>query len=151
MWARVSMHDPKSIGPKSTGFAALGRQPRVLLVEDQALVAMELDAMLGELGCSVVGPCATVADALERINAEPLDGAVLDVTLVNELSFPIAARLQALDVPFFFVTGLSKSTFPAAFQGVTCLVKPVRPRAFAAQVEVFCSAVAGGMPARSCG
>ena len=131
---------------ESTADSAVPR-PRVLLVEDQALVAMEFGAMLEELGCTVVGPCATVASALELIRTQPLDGAVLDVTLVNEESFPIAARLQTLRVPFFFVTGISSSTFPAAFRQSASLAKPVQVHAFAAQVNAFRTAMAAGLPA----
>ena len=123
------------MAPTITGTAI--KRPRVLLVEDQALVAMDFEAMLIELGCTVVGPCATVAAALEAARSEPLDGAVLDVNLAGERSFPIADQLRARQVPFFFVTGLSRAVLPPALQQVPPLAKPVRPRDFAAQVERF--------------
>jgi DNA-binding response OmpR family regulator len=122
---------------EETAVTGASRGPRVLLVEDQALVAMEFEAMLGEFGCTVLGPCATVAQALRVIETEPLDGAVLDITLVNEVSFPIADRLRSLQVPFCFVSGLSGAMLPPAFRQVPRLAKPVRPRDFAAQVERF--------------
>ena len=67
----------------------------MLLVEDQALVALEFESMLADLGCAVIGPFARVAPALHAARSEPLDGAVLDVNLAGERSFPIAHELLA--------------------------------------------------------
>ena len=122
-------------GATSTGIAL--RRPRVLLVEDQALVAMDFEGMLVDLGCAVVGPFARLAPALHAARSEPLDGAVLDVNLAGERSFPIAHLLLALQIPFFFVTGLTSAALPPPLQGVPSLTKPVRTQAFAALVQQF--------------
>jgi DNA-binding NarL/FixJ family response regulator len=110
---------------------------RVLLVEDQALVAMEFEAMLVDLGCVVVGPVGSVAAALNAAQSASLNGAVLDISLAGETSFPVASYLQTRRVPFFFVTGLVKSALPERLQDVPCLAKPVRSRAFAELVRGF--------------
>ena len=87
------------------GKAAVGsRQPRVMLAEDQALVAMALEGMLVDLGCVVIGPYARLAAALAAARSELLDGAVLDINLAGERSFPIAGQLRARQIPFFFLT-----------------------------------------------
>jgi CheY-like chemotaxis protein len=124
------IHDPTTAGTTP-------RRPRVLLVEDQALVAMEFEAMLADLGCAVIGPFARVAPALHAARSEPLDGAVLDVNLAGERSFPIAHLLLALQIPFFFVTGLTSAALPPPLQDVPSLTKPVRTQAFAALVQQF--------------
>ena len=122
-------------GATSTGIAL--RRPRVLLVEDQALVAMDFEGMLVDLGCAVVGPFARLAPALHAARSEPLDGAVLDINLAGERSFPIAYELLARQVPFFFLTGLTSDARPQRLQDVPSLTKPVRPQAFAELVQQF--------------
>lgn len=107
---------------------------RILLVEDQALVALEFEALLEELGCEVVGPFGEVDQALVAARVEILTGGVLDVTLGSEASFPVAFCLLERRVPFFFVTGLSSSALPPALQGVPCIAKPIRARTFAREV-----------------
>ena len=110
------------------------QRPKILLVEDQALVAMEFEAMLTDLGCAVIGPYGRVAPALEAVRREPLDGAVLDVNLAGERSFPIARALQERQIQFFFLTGLESSALPTSLHHVPHLTKPVRADAFAALV-----------------
>ena len=114
---------------------AASDKPRVLLVEDQMLVAMYFENLLEELACVVLGPVGSVAAALPIARQEPLSGAVLDINLRGEPSFPIAQELQARPVPFFFVTGHSSAILPPPLQHVPCLTKPVSPPAFAALVK----------------
>jgi CheY-like chemotaxis protein len=78
---------------------------RVLLVEDEAMVAMVIEDMLFDLGCEVIGPAPQVAAALQLLESESIDLAVLDINLGGELVFPVADRLAALGVPFVFSTG----------------------------------------------
>lgn len=117
-------------------------QPRVLLVEDQALIAMEFEALLADQGCSVVGPFTSVEEAMDAATREPLDGGVLDVHLADELSFPLACVLKARGVPFIFVTGLSRSVLPPDLASTPILTKPVRPHAFGALVRGMLTKVA---------
>jgi CheY-like chemotaxis protein len=78
---------------------------RVLLVEDEPIVAWLLKDMLVDLGLMVVGPAASVNQALAMIDAESIDMAVLDVNLKGQMSYPIADALVARGVPFVFSTG----------------------------------------------
>jgi DNA-binding response OmpR family regulator len=82
------------------------RGRRVLVVEDEALVAMLLEDMLGDLGCEVLGPAMRVREAMDILNAAtPMDVAILDVNLAGERSFKIAEALQSHAVPFVISTG----------------------------------------------
>ena len=81
---------------------------RVILVEDEALVAMMMEDLLKELGCQIVASFGSLGPALEWLTEQstPLDGAVLDVNLGGgEYVFPLARALQARGVPFTFATG----------------------------------------------
>ncbi len=79
---------------------------RLLVVEDEALIAMELCKDLGQLGWEIIGPASTIEEALRLIDGGLLpDAAVLDVNLCGQPVYPLAERLQALGVPFVFCTG----------------------------------------------
>ncbi|AZO56398.1 MULTISPECIES: hypothetical protein [unclassified Mesorhizobium] len=68
------------------------------------------DVTLTNAGCGVIGPASSVKDALERIDSAPLDGAVLDVNLNGERSFPIAEHLASRGIPFVFLAGYDSTT-----------------------------------------
>ncbi len=87
-------------GPK---LAAL----RVLVVEDELLAAMELEHLLSREGCSVLGPVPSVERALDLLDRERPDAAILDVNLAGQRVTPVAERLRACGVPFILVTGYS--------------------------------------------
>ena len=97
---------------------------RILVVEDEALIATMIEEWLGELGCTSLGPAATVASAMAFIDHAPPDGVILDVSLGRETSFGIADRLTTMGVPFAFATGHSDSTLPPRFAGSLTLLKP---------------------------
>lgn len=98
---------------------------RLLLVEDEFLIASDLARLLRQQGAVVLGPAATVRSALDLLatDASP-DGAVLDVNLRGELAFPVADELWARGVPFIFTTGYSNDMIPDRFAGVPCCEKP---------------------------
>src|ERR1700692_3817867 len=81
---------------------------RILVVEDEMIVAWLLEDMLADLGCAVVGPAVSINQALAMIDAEAIDAAVLDVNLNGQVSYPIADALAARGVPFVFSTGYAK-------------------------------------------
>jgi CheY-like chemotaxis protein len=111
---------------------------QVLIVEDTFLVAMDLSDQLTDSGCSVIGPAASVQQALDQIDGVALDGAVLDVNLDGERSFPIAEVLTARGVPFLFLSGYDSATvFPEEFQAAPRLSKPVDPRELTRAVTRF--------------
>jgi DNA-binding NtrC family response regulator len=86
---------------------------RVLIVEDETLVALLIEDFLDELGLVHVGPFRTVDAAIEAIKAEPIDLALLDIKLGNgETSYPIAEVLERIGVPFVFVSGYERPDEP---------------------------------------
>jgi CheY-like chemotaxis protein len=110
---------------------------RVLVVEDMFLVAMDLSDLLADSGCEVIGPAATVKQALEKIEGVELDGALLDVNLDGERSFPVAELLSARGIPFIFLTGYDSSTvFPDEFQHAPRLAKPLDSMMLASALAV---------------
>ena len=78
---------------------------RILVVEDELLVAMMIEDLLLALGCEVVGPVNSVSKALQLAAVEALDGAVLDVNLEREKVYPVAEFLHDRRVPYVFLTG----------------------------------------------
>ncbi|GFE77004.1 MULTISPECIES: response regulator [Novosphingobium] len=78
---------------------------RVLVAEDEVLVAMLLEEMLGDLGCLVVGPHATLADALEAARTDEFDVALIDMNLAGERADPVVAEVAARSVPFAIASG----------------------------------------------
>lgn len=99
---------------------------RLLLVEDEAMVAMMVEDMLRDLGCVVVEVAGTVSSGLALAEREGLeiDGALLDVNLGAERVYPVAAALKARGVPFIFSTGYSTAGIADLFAGVPILPKP---------------------------
>jgi CheY-like chemotaxis protein len=97
---------------------------RVLVVEDEELVAMMLADMLQELNCRVLGPAGELTQALALARDGALDAALLDVSLGGRASFPVAEALRARGVPFAFMSGYGEKDFPAAFREVPRLSKP---------------------------
>ncbi|RST31304.1 response regulator [Sphingomonas ginkgonis] len=81
---------------------------RLLIVEDEYMVATHLEMLLENCGCEVVGPVATVDKALELMEAERLDGVLLDANLNGISSAPLADFLNARSVPFVVVTGYGR-------------------------------------------
>lgn len=78
---------------------------RLLVVEDQYSVADYIGMLLEDFGCVVVGPVATIEEALAAVDDGGLDGALLDANLNGDSSAPIAAVLQGASMPFVVVTG----------------------------------------------
>jgi len=102
----------------------LSRPHNVLVVEDDALLAMELDMVLSDLGVGLIGPARSVADGLAAIAARTVDGAILDISLDRESSEPIADCLQSAGIPFFYLTGHSARHLPAKHRDRPLVGKP---------------------------
>ena len=99
---------------------------RVLVVEDDALVAQSLELMLGRLGCHVIGPVSTSEEACKRVREDLPDAAILDVNLSPGTSAPIARSLRMRGLPFAFVTGYSNiKMLPEELRGHCVLSKPI--------------------------
>ena len=98
--------------------------PRILVVEDEALIALVLEDWLADLACETVGPAASAHAALGLIESTKLDAAILDVTLREGDSFAVAEALRARNVPFAFATGHGPASIDARFRDAPILVKP---------------------------
>ncbi len=109
---------------------------RMLIVEDEAMVAMMLEDQLMELGCIVVGVAGSVSEGLAKLDtvAAELDAAVLDVNLGGEKVFPVAEELTARGVPFIFATGYGTAGLAPDFALTPTLAKPYSPQALEAML-----------------
>lgn len=120
---------------------AAQKSPRIMIVEDEALVALMVEDLLTDLGCQISGSFGAVDDALAYLRdavAPPpaLDGAVLDVNIGGTMVFPVAERLRAAGIPFVFATGYG--ALPRkGFEDVVVLNKPINPVLLKDAVEGF--------------
>jgi two-component SAPR family response regulator len=114
----------------------LGHQPatslaglRILIVEDELLVAMDYEEMLRREGCTVLGPVGRQSTALDLLKRERPDAAILDLNLAGERSTAVAEALEALQVPFVVVSGYGERTLQeAVLRRAPRLDKPMRPQ-----------------------
>jgi DNA-binding response OmpR family regulator len=97
---------------------------RVLIVEDEWLLADTLADCLRDYGGDIVGPAPSVAAALELVDREPITAAILDISLGGEKSFPIARALRDRKIPFVFTTGYLTGDLPTEFRDVELVSKP---------------------------
>lgn len=98
--------------------------PRVLIVEDQLMLGMQLAAAVQDCGCEPVGPTCLVITALPMALHEQLDAALLDVYLIDQTVEPVADVLVRRGIPFGFVTAYSRDHLPTALQSRPCINKP---------------------------
>ncbi len=112
---------------------------RVLVVEDEPLIAFDVADHLKEAGFEVVGPAASVAAALRLMESHGCDMAVLDVNLGRETAAPIAHVLSAKSLPFVALSGYSSDQLPEGFQHVPMLTKPVDPKRLVAELRRYLS------------
>ena len=102
---------------------------RVLVAEDDALIATELQDLLSEEGAEILGPVPTVRSAMAAIGAERPDAAVLDVNLRDASSAPVADALRAAGVPVVLVTGYPPHLLDdPSLRDAPILSKPISPR-----------------------
>jgi CheY-like chemotaxis protein len=97
---------------------------RVLLVEDQMIVAMHIEDMLQAAGCTVVGPVGTLQAAIAMAREEPLDVAILDVNLDGDKVYPAAEELLSRGIPFILATGFGELALPEKWRYRPRLSKP---------------------------
>lgn len=99
---------------------------RVLLVEDEAIIAMTAEDMLEELGCRLAATAYSLEDALAAATGEDFDVAVLDINLNGERSLPLARELKLLGKPFIFTTGYGIDGPGPDFADIPLVAKPYR-------------------------
>lgn len=111
------------------------RGRRVLIVEDEYLLAEDLRLTLERHGAEVVGPVPSVGEAMAAVADHPeLDGAVLDMNLRGNMVFPVADLLTARRVRFFFTTGYAMSAIPDRYADVMRFEKPFDPEVVAMEL-----------------
>jgi CheY-like chemotaxis protein len=98
--------------------------PRVLVVEDEPIIALMVREWLTELGCEPVGPARSVANAIELINGARLNGAILDVSLGKDDCSPVAEMLRREGIPFALATGHAADGLAGKYGDVLTLAKP---------------------------
>ena len=101
---------------------------RVLVAEDEYLLASKMVAAFAELGVETIGPVGTVKRALDLVeHGGRLDGAVLDIKLRDGMVFPVAEALRARGVRFVFTTGFNEQAIPDRYKDVARYEKPFDP------------------------
>jgi PAS domain S-box-containing protein len=106
-----------------TGIALNGSS--IMLVEDEAIVALAVNDSLTELGFSVVGPFSRVSDACRALQNNQVDAAILDVNLNGEMVYAVAEMLTDRKIPFVFATGYGAESIEARFEHIPVLQKPI--------------------------
>ena len=102
------------------------QRPRVLVVEDEATIAMLIKDMLEEFGYAVAAVAGQLHTALQAVESSRFDVALVDVNIAGETSYPVADQLTARGIPFAFVTGYGVSGLADGYDGVPVLQKPFR-------------------------
>ena len=97
----------------------------MLVVEDEAIIAIDMAAALEDAGYAVIGPVGSVFEAMQLLDETPCDCAVLDINLAGETSAPAAGRLLQQGVPFVTVSGNTPETSGAEFSQAPFLSKPI--------------------------
>jgi CheY-like chemotaxis protein len=101
---------------------------KVLVVEDEMMIAMLIEDMLDEFGCKLVGPATSVPRALDIIGKEQVEIAVLDLNLDGQDTYAIADALQLKNVPFIFATGYGSTGLRQEYGNRPLLQKPFQAR-----------------------
>lgn len=118
---------------------------RVLVVEDEPMIAMMFDEMIQDFGSEVIGPVSQIKEALRLASTAELDAAVLDINLGGAVVYPVADVLQERGIPFIFATGYRREALPARFAESTALPKPFTYATLADALE----AALAGQPCHS--
>lgn len=120
---------------------------RILVVEDEYILAYELELELEDMDATVVGPVGNLQEAIALLESgEPIDGAILDVNLAGQMTFPVADMLAERGVPFVLTTGYDASVIPGRFQGVVRCQKPMDGKQVARAMEHLLNS--GGVDSR---
>jgi DNA-binding response OmpR family regulator len=115
---------------------------RILVVEDEMLIAMDIATALEELGCEVIGPASTLETALQLARDTALDAAILDVTIRGGKSYPVAYELLGQDIPFVLASGYGNWAIPEALRDCPRLTKPFTTAELEERVRFLCGEAA---------
>ena len=118
------------------------RQPnagRVLVVEDEAMIAMALEMELNDMDYEAIGPAISTHEAERLLESTDIDGAILDVVLVDGEVFPIAEALKARDIPFVFHSGNQDPEELEQRFSAPSFMKPTHPQVLIKSLEALIS------------
>ena len=107
-----------------TGDLSPQAAPRLLVVEDNALIAMDLEEILKSYGCQVVGPSVSVREALSKLDDEDIDVAVVDYQLADGTAASLTKVLDERGIPYAICTGTSEDTISSLYPNTPILGKP---------------------------
>ena len=113
------------------------QRQRILVVEDEPILAITLQDMLEELGYAVVGPAFRIAAAVQLAEEAAIDAAVLDVNVGDGDSYGVAARLRERGIPYLFATGYGLRGIEEAYRSAPVLQKPFRARDLGLALEAL--------------
>lgn len=113
----------------------LGR--RVLVVEDQPIIAMGIGDMLRELGAEMIGPGATLEQSLHMARSETMDAAILDIWLGESPSYAVGDILEQRQIPFVLMSGADVRNDPESFMRAPRLPKPFTPAELARALSLL--------------
>ena len=108
---------------------------RILVVDDEPLIAMLTEEWVSDCGHTPVGPALSLSAALELVATSDIDGAIIDVRLGRESSYPLAKLLSVRGIPYAFATGLAEEAIEHGHAAVAVLLKPFRLKPFEAAIE----------------
>lgn len=112
---------------------------RIMVAEDETLIALEIEEVLLALGCLVVGPVARLDAAVQLAREEEIDAAILDVNIRGGPIYPVAELLLSRCIPFVLASGYGNWALPEWLQGHSRLTKPFSNRDVAEEVARLCS------------
>jgi two-component SAPR family response regulator len=111
---------------------------RILVVEDEMLIALMIEDVVQDSGGEIVGPVATLEKALKLAGEEEFDAAILDVTIRGAKVYPVAELLLARGIPFVFATGYGDWALPEELRDKPRLMKPFTAAALEEQIRSLC-------------
>jgi DNA-binding response OmpR family regulator len=113
------------------------QRPHILVLEDEWIIADQIETALEEAGYAVVGPVGQVDAAMALLKSRPLDAAVLDINLHGDRSFRVARQLARDAIPFVFLSGYARTELPAALRERPLMQKPIDPLALCRHVKAL--------------
>ena len=116
----------------------------VMVAEDELLVAMLIEDILADAGCTVVGPFSNVADALQAVEAGGIDVALLDVNLRGQKIYPVGMELQARGIPFYLLSGYGQDAIPSEHPTWKACSKPFKAEDIIRMISARDATVAAG-------
>ncbi len=112
---------------------------RILVVEDDWLISCDLDRLLTKHGAIVIGPVATVEEALDLMQQDEFQLAIINVKLGDQLAYPLADELRRRNISFAFASGYSAQVLPAPFSDVPFLEKPCDANVMITEAQRLCA------------